>query len=214
MTVHILGAGHFGIRALNMLEKKEKNQSVRVIDKDPAKVEAIRKAGIHAVREEATAYLIQNQSSMPPSDWIIPAVPIHFLLEWLLKAMPIERNPQVVDMPADIFEHVPNPMKGPEKALFTSHATFKCPDDCPEPADRCTYTGQKRPQNLFELLRQLDRYGYPSIVLRSRQMAPGVGGYQVKDLFQVLDQIKEEKGIVLVSTACRCHGVVHALRCL
>jgi hypothetical protein len=40
--------------------------------------------------------------------------------------------------------------------VFISHADFICPDNCPEPKDKCTVTGKPRPKDLFRLLRDLD----------------------------------------------------------
>ena len=50
------------------------------------------------------------------------------------------------------------------------------------------------------------------MVIRSHQLAPGVGGYKPEALQESLLKISQGKGLVLYSTACLCHGVVHAFK--
>ena len=88
---------------------------------------------------------------------------------------------------------------------------FYVPDDCPEPVDRCTVTGRARPLVLFEHLAALDVPGWPVVVVRSRQLAPGVGGFRPSDLLAAERRLCEAGGQVLLATACRCHGVIDAL---
>jgi len=50
-------------------------------------------------------------------------------------------------------------------------------------------------------------------VIRSRQLAPGLGGYRVRDLKELLGKVSEAgKGKWLVATACNCHGIVTAMQ--
>jgi hypothetical protein len=52
---------------------------------------------------------------------------------------------------------------------------------------------------------------YASLVVRSRQLAPGVGGYRPEDLFSMYERVQKGASPFLISTACRCHGVVSGL---
>ncbi|MFW5854418.1 MAG: potassium transporter, partial [Thermodesulfobacteriota bacterium] len=72
----------------------------------------------------------------------------------------------------------------------------------------CTATGEPRKPNLFDVLRNTPFPEFHSRVIRSRQLGPGVGGYRPRQLFDLLDQLDQIKGDVLVATACRCHGVL------
>jgi hypothetical protein len=92
-----------------------------------------------------------------------------------------------------------------------SHANFICPDDCPEPDDYCTITGESRPPALYNMLAGLNMPGFHSTCIVSSQLAPGQGGYQWRTLLRALEDVKAHPGKVLVSTACKCHGVIHAL---
>ncbi|MGD8613081.1 MAG: potassium transporter, partial [Desulfobacterales bacterium] len=93
-----------------------------------------------------------------------------------------------------------------------SIADFKCPANCSEPDDICTHTGKPRPMILHEFLKSIQPKGFTSIVIRSHQLAPGVGGYTPAALFDALDQIKKMQSPVLLSTACSCHGVMNAFK--
>ena len=98
--------------------------------------------------------------------------------------------------------------KGPKGQFYLSMADFLCPDDCPEPADRCTVTGLARGKPMFERLAGLDVPGWHTGVLRSRQLAPGVGGLMTSEMKSLRRQMAGKKGRWILATACRCHGVV------
>ncbi|MFW6240200.1 MAG: hypothetical protein ACOC98_06260 [Thermodesulfobacteriota bacterium] len=48
-------------------------------------------------------------------------------------------------------------------------------------------------------------------MVRSHQLAPGVGGVRPDQLWRLLRQVSDTPGLQAVATACRCHGVVTAL---
>jgi hypothetical protein len=49
------------------------------------------------------------------------------------------------------------------------------------------------------------------VVVRSWQLAPGVGGYPAKYLEERLHEVSRRAGTYLVATSCRCHGVIDLL---
>jgi len=58
------------------------------------------------------------------------------------------------------------------------------------------------------------RENFESNVIRSRQLAPGVGGYSLETLLDLFEKIKKAmapRRTILISTSCRCHGVISAL---
>jgi hypothetical protein len=86
-----------------------------------------------------------------------------------------------------------------------------CPEDCPEPEDGCTVTGEIRPP-LFGVMADLPVPGFEVHVIRSRQLAPGVGGYRIADLKALQGRVLGRPGVKwLVGTACRCHGTITGL---
>jgi hypothetical protein len=50
------------------------------------------------------------------------------------------------------------------------------------------------------------------MVVRSHQLAPGVGGYQPEALRRSLDAVSKARTAILYATACLCHGVIHTFR--
>ncbi len=95
--------------------------------------------------------------------------------------------------------------------MYVSHADFYCPEDCAEPRDICTVTQEPRKRNMFELLGEVDLPPFQSLVIRSRQLGPGIGGYRPERLLELLSLVNQAAGPLLVSTACRCHGVITAM---
>ncbi|MBP2146361.1 hypothetical protein J2129_001815 [Methanofollis sp. W23] len=82
-----------------------------------------------------------------------------------------------------------------------------CLPACPAPP-RCPATGECWPRPLHALLAD----ALPDAqVLESLQLGPGVGGLRGRDVAAVLACAREEETLV-VGTACRCHGVVTALK--
>ena len=72
-------------------------------------------------------------------------------------------------------------------------------------------TGLPREYCLYDYLANFSLQDYIFLVIRSRQLAPGVGGFRPEDLWQLRRQILNSKGKIIISTACCCHGVSHAL---
>jgi hypothetical protein len=55
---------------------------------------------------------------------------------------------------------------------------------------------------------------FESRLIRSQQLGTGVGGFRPEALNHLLEHLKMRTNVdrlILVSTACRCHGVVSAL---
>ena len=211
--IWIIGAGRFGRLAAERLTGKIKDLHLVLVD---SKEEKLRKAmgpGRRLVRSEGAAYLVEHLSASEEThpDWIVPAVPVHLAAEWFLldqKGKNFQRTP----VPEKIDPLLPNPMRVENGNVFVSHADFLCPDDCAEPANICTFTGKPRKQNMFELLGEIEFPPWKSLVIRSHQLGAGVGGYRVKELFGLARRIEEAEGPVLLSTACRCHGVMTGLK--
>ena len=207
----IIGAGKFGVKAVKRLATKHPEAHVTVVDRDQNALNAVERFSVTIVCHDGAAYLDQNLDGKDLPDWIIPAVPIHLAFEWLKLRMTRESPFQEIPVPVEIEAMVPNPMRGREGQLFMSYADFICPDNCTEPFDRCTFTGQPRKGLLYRTLERIIFEDFVSVVVRSRQLAPGVGGYTPAALNEALHKVASHQGHVLFSTACLCHGVMHAV---
>lgn len=208
--IWIIGFGRFGQLALQRL--LHRNNVSRVLVVDTAVQPLVQDyPDIDFVSEEGVEFLSNHLSPECLPQWIVPAVPLHLAAEWSLATIGPSHT-QRIELPLGIEEYVPSLMQGPKGDAYLSLATFKCPDDCPEPADYCTATKERRKENLFDILKRMRIKGYKPLVLRSHQLAPGVGGCKATELIQVQKALLQSKGKYLLSTACRCHGVVTPIK--
>jgi len=205
--IWIIGVGRFGFLAFERLSRAgEKRHFVLV---DPVQDNLLRCEGPACTREKAdgVVFLKERLRRDDAPDWIIPALPVHLAAEWLLLRLGPDQVRRISLSP-EMDPLLPNPMRGPEGNIYVSHAEFKCPDDCAEPRDICTVTGEKRRRNMFDLLGDFAFQSFRSLNIRSRQLGPGIGGYRPENLFSLLEGVQTSGGPLMVSTACRCHGVI------
>jgi hypothetical protein len=207
----ILGGGKFGRLALARLAGQDAGASFLIVDRDPGKLAAVGE-GLNSqqVQAEAIAFLVQHLKSDGRWDWIVPMVPLHVAYHWLLKGPLAGSGWQPTAVPEAVAHLVPNVQRGPDGELYLSRANHLCPDDCAEP-EICPVTGESRAVPLHQELASLHLPGYQVKVIRSRQLAPGVGGYLPGRLLELARDLEALAGTVLIATACGCHGVVHGL---
>jgi len=208
--IWIVGVGQFGLIAYRRLSKTHKDR--RFVLVDPEEANLLKCKGPNTTLEPGDGARFLEQNLVPGNgpDWIVPALPVHLAAEWLLLRMGPERL-QRHTLPHEIEPFLPNPLWGTEGNVYVSHAEFRCPDDCAEPRDICTVIGKKRKQNMFEILGDIRLDPFQPLAIRSHQLGPGIGGYRTRQLFSLLDQVERASGHLLVSTACRCHGVITGL---
>jgi len=214
LNAYILGCGSFGSRAFSFLQPRFQTADIRVVDHRPSQLEKILAHAGHVIEMDAISFLGSSKEKIDPDDWIVPAVPIHVAFEWLWQELKPTSDCRIIPVPEELEARLPNPIRGAVGQLYVSNADFICPDDCPEPEDYCTVTGEPRPLVLCDTLSNLRLPGYHSTCIISSQLAPGVGGYQWQTLLRALEDIKTHPGKILVSTACKCHGVIHAFHYL
>ncbi len=209
-TYLIIGSGRFGSRAAEKLLQKNPYSKIIVVDRSKKALKKVSHLPVESMACEGTFCLKQFVSKGRKVDYIIPAVPYHLAFEFILsQSKPWgARRAKVPPLSS-----LPNSMIGKTGDLYTSLANFLCPEDCPEPAQFCTITKQRRAAPLYQILEDL-KGPFESRVIRSRQLAPGVGGYSptvLSDLFEIIRKRMEPHRTILISTSCRCHGVTSAL---
>jgi hypothetical protein len=64
---------------------------------------------------------------------------------------------------------------------------------------------------MHDVLANLNFEQFIPLNIRSHQLGPGIGGYRLGQLLEMKAIVEQITGPVLLSTACRCHGVVTAL---
>jgi hypothetical protein len=206
----IIGCGRFGSRAAERLYQKDSDSNIIVVDKNKKALQKVSRLPIDTAVSNGITYLGQFLSEGRQIDDVIPAVPLHLAFEFILSRLK-PRGAKRVRIPP--ISGLPNPMRGKTGDLYTSLSDFLCSEDCPEPARYCTITKKRRQKPLYQILNDLEGT-FESRVIRSRQLGPGIGGFQPKALLDLLEDIERNKKSgqsILVSTASRCHGVTSAL---
>lgn len=202
----IIGCGRFGKLALQRLLTQDGEKKFLVADPDTTGLPE-ESENIKTINADGVFYLKQHLSPQNAPDWIIPALPLHLAALWCITE-PENKTITACKQSQGIENLVPNPILGKTGDIYTSMADFLCPDNCPEPAGYCPTTGKKREKNLFDLLEKIQTPGFKIHVIRSHQLAPGVGGYKPEQLFRLKQDIANSPGRHLIATACRCHGVI------
>ena len=208
----IIGGGKFGRKAAKTLGKANPSDQITLVEQKKSVCRQIRHRGYQMVCTDGIQYLAQHLISAHHPDWIVPAIPIHVAYEWIRIKLSASQQALRIPVPAKLIGKLPHPIKGTAGQLYISIADFKCPDNCPEPPDICTHTGKPRPMILHEFLKSIQHNDFKSIVIRSHQLAPGVGGYKPSELFEALKKVETARTPVLLSTACSCHGVMDVFR--
>jgi hypothetical protein len=209
-TSLIIGCGHFGSRAAEKLLKKDPLSKIIVADKIKESIKKICHLPVETAVGEGVSYLNQFLSQGRRADYIIPAVPFHLAFEFILSRLKPSGGKRKKVPP---LSGLPNSIKGKTGDLYTSLADFICSEDCPEPAQYCTFTKSPRPKPLYQILKDIEG-PFESKVIRSLQLAPGVGGFKPDVLLGLLKNIEKRTKphwSILISTASRCHGVTSAL---
>jgi hypothetical protein len=206
----IIGCGHFGSQAAEKLLRKDRHARITLVDKDQKAIQKISSLPVESIVGEGISSLRQCLIKGQPIDYIVPAVPLHLAFEFLWSTL---KSHDAKKGKVPPFSGLPNAMIGKTGDLYTSLANFLCPDDCLEPSQYCTVTGKRRPKPLYRIL--MDICGpFESRVIRSQQLGPGVGGFKPEVLIDLVRDTKKRRDthrLILISTACRCHGVTSAL---
>jgi len=208
--IWIIGAGYFGIHALRQLAGHGKQRHFLLADPLVENLEKGRGPRNTLVRTDGISFLNEHLYAGNEPDWIVPALPLHLAAEWCFAQIG-EDHVRRVFLPPDADRFFSNPMRGKNGDIYVSHATFRCPESCEEPEAICTMTRKPRKQNMFDLLGQIRMPDFQSLVVRSHQLEAGVGGYRPAQLFDMRRHVRHATKNLLVSTSCRCHGVVTAM---
>lgn len=162
---------------------------------------------------EGISWLAENFTEESEVSYIIPALPLHLAVEWLAMILP-EKNLFIspYELSAELLARLPHAIRQNRSQAVISHADFICPENCMEPEKICTHTGMARPLSLYSMIGSVDFPPYFPLVLRSRQLAPGVGGFLPEDLWTLLAKVEACRAKpLLIATACKCHGIIDGL---
>jgi hypothetical protein len=207
-TYWIIGGGHFGQRAAHSIRRKSADSEILLIDQQSEVCSQMTRKGFRTVCMEGVRYLETRLAADNRPDWIIPAIPVHVAYEWIRSQLLGRFRLKPIIIPKQLKAILPNPIQAKSGQLYVSNADFICPEDCSEPDEICTYTGQPRPRTLNDYLKNLHYQDLRSVVVYSHQLLPGVGGYTPEALYDALAEIETLPDQIMLGTACRCHGVI------
>jgi len=207
-TVFIIGAGHFGARAARIIRQRSE-APVFVVDPDEKGLSSLGDLRVERIQGDGVQFLLDNFHYLRDANIIVPALPVHLAYEWLIRYLPETVETRKVPVP-ETNPPLPHACPASEGSTLVSYADFLCPDDCPEPV-YCTVTGEKREQPLYALLKNLQLPPFRVHIIRSHQLAPGLGGYKAGDLRETAERvITDGAGMWILGTSCKCHGILTA----
>lgn len=210
--VIILGAGKFGRRAARLLRQAFPALELIVVDQHLAPLEEVRRQDptAHLVAADGPAWVAAVLSRLHAGDYLLPCLPGQVAFEVLRRTVLAPPEWQAVPVPPELEALAPVAFRGAAGELYLSRAVHLCPEDCGEP-QVCPVDGLPRRPGLDEVLAGFSLPGWQIRVLASRQLLPGVGGFTVAALRRLAEVPPPLPSRLLLATACRCHGVVHAV---
>lgn len=206
MKIVVAGYGKFGRLAVSRLLEVPNIEEILVLDPACPDYPDPGHGNVQFERVDAVRYLslISEENGAMV---IIPTVPFHLAAAYLLSVSgSLESRP----IPDELTDGLPNVYRVNRLNVCCSYADFLCPDDCPE-NDECTVTGEIR-QPMFERLEGLSTRNLPLLVIRSRQIMPGIGGFDFSELRRLVERTAGLDEFIL-ATACRCHAILTGFRC-
>jgi len=110
--VLVVGAGHFGKRAVGILRKRE-GTPLLVVEKDETAISISDDDFLlYTALCDGASFLIQNFSRLHPENFIIPAVPLHLAFEWAKGLLQATHHPVTLPVPENILPSLPYTWKG------------------------------------------------------------------------------------------------------
>ena len=138
---------------------------------------------------------------------VFPTAPIHLsaaLIQEKFKLTPWFEGIDTVlpGLPTKVIVSI-----GRGSVVVTYNRDYECQPNCSAP-DRCPVTGILKPAPMYRMLEFAAPKGF---ILQSHQLKPGIGALKRNEL-DLLFKWAYGKKKLIVGTACRCHGVITALK--
>ncbi len=212
MEFYIFGYGRVGQTLVQGIRRHFPRDPIIVIDHEGEQLADLSLENGRVWIADAVAALQSVLENIREDCWIIPALPRHLLYEFLCQDLARDHEVARIPVPEMNLE-LPFMFRDDKGTLYLSYADFTCPPDCSEPEKTCTVTGLPRPEPLYQLLERIEVKPFVSCVVRSVQLAPGLGGYRATSVQELNNRLRARgKGDFLISTSCSCHAVMNGLQ--
>jgi len=172
---------------------------------------------------DAAEALVQLFSDGTVPKIIIPCVPFHFAARMLAvyltrKGLNVQPGfePLKLAFEKAQLEGVETRLNQDCALAVASRMPFnlRCVSGCNQP-QICPVTGRKLLNPMYDLMAETLSYGKVDFVrvLRSRLLAPNIGGFAGEELKQMLDLcIEKEPCTIALATSCNCHAAANVFR--
>ncbi len=210
-TFWVLGFGKIGQMAVKKIKLTNHIHSNFIVIDNNSNISKLN--GLKIIYCDAIDWLSSEMSNPRRADWIIPALPLHVFWEFLYKRLMKKYTIKSFFISRRIRSKLPNVIITNRGEVCVSYADGLCPINCPEPSNICFKNGEPRPTPMFKLLEQIKLEGIRHIGIQSEQLLPGLGGYSPKSFDLATNLIlKYPKGDFMISTACKCHGIINFIK--
>jgi hypothetical protein len=216
----VFGGGKYGVEAVEYLLSR--NRSFLVIDIDSKclvkmnyDLERLSLRDIErlALIDEGRYFLeggvfeaLKAIEELKP-EHVFPTAPIHLSAALLEEKFKLNPWFEGVD---SILSGLPSKVivgAGKGSVVVSYNRDRECKQNCNAP-DRCPVTGLLKPAPMYKML----EFAAPSgFIIESHQLKPGIGALKGAEL-DLLFKWAYGKEKMIVGTACRCHGVITALK--
>ncbi len=220
----VFGGGKYGLEAVEYLLSR--NRSFIVVDVDSkclvaknydltrVNIRDVEKLKFITEKDHSEGYFIEGGVfealkviELLKPEHIFPTAPIHLSAALIQEKFKLNPWFEGVDT---ILSGLPPKVivsAGRGSVVVTYNRDYECQPNCSAP-DRCPVTGILKPAPMYRLLEFAVPKGF---ILQSHQLKPGIGALK-GDEFDLLVKWAYGKKELIVGTACRCHGVVTALK--
>ncbi|WP_202320267.1 hypothetical protein [Archaeoglobus neptunius] len=212
----VVGGGRYGVEAARYLRERNRDFIVIDVSEDCTAVKELSLKVVPSLDEVdyGGEFFLKGDVSILPDlvrnlriEYIFPTAPIHVAAEAVRRKYGFEPWYEVVDCIAAGLPTRVVISSGRGSLVVSYNRDHECLEKCPAP-DICPVTKIRKPCPMHELV----RYAWPdAFVLVSHQLKPGLGGIEGRDFINVLREAEKRRNIV-IATACRCHGVITALK--
>lgn len=207
----VFGGGKYGSEAVDFL--LENGRSFVVLDVDENCV-ARKKFGLpeydgterNSFLKGGIKELLDLIEKLSP-EFIFPTAPIHLAGALVMNKYGLKTWNEGVDF---ILSGLPSRLvvsSGRGSVVVSYNRDEQCLPNCSAP-DVCPVTKIKKPAPMYEMVGFAMKDGF---VVKSHYLKPGLGAIKGNDLLKLFEWA-ESRDKVFVATACRCHGVITALR--